>query len=83
MPADEILAEMNRLKAEEISPEDGRMFAYVYTGDSSSFELQKKGHKLFTGGFQIRGILLVGDTSPYHLVGLFQIKLDSPWNTMT
>ena len=44
---------MKKLKAEEIKAEDGRMFAYVYTGDSSSFEIQRKAHNLFTGTIHV------------------------------
>ncbi len=40
---------MTALKAEEVNPESGRLFAYVYTGDSSSFELQRRAFKMFTG----------------------------------
>ena len=43
------MEEINKLKMEDVNPEDGRLFAYVYTGDSGSFELQRKAHKLFTG----------------------------------
>ena len=49
IPHEELMSEMNKLKAEELNAEDGRMFAYVYTGESSSFELQRKAHKMFTG----------------------------------
>ena len=53
IPHEELMDEMKKLKAEELNAEDGRMFAYVYTGDNSSFELQRKVHKMFTGNINM------------------------------
>ena len=49
VPTEELLDEMKKLKAQEINPEDGKMFAYVYTGEGDSFEAQRKAFDMFTG----------------------------------
>ena len=40
---------MNTLKAAEINPEDGKVFAYVYTAEGDTFELQQKAFDMFSG----------------------------------
>ena len=48
--SEELLAEMKKLKDAEINPEDGKVFAYVYTAEGDTFDLQKKAFDMFTGG---------------------------------
>ena len=47
--SEELLAEMKTLKDAEINPEDGKVFAYVYTAEGDTFDLQKKAFDMFTG----------------------------------
>ena len=47
--SEELLAEMKKLKDAEINPEDGKVFAYVYTAEGDTFDLQKKAFDMFTG----------------------------------
>ena len=42
---------MKKLKDAEINPEDGKVFAYVYTAEGDTFDLQKKAFDMFTGRF--------------------------------
>jgi hypothetical protein len=49
IPHEELLAEMVKIKESEIDPEDGKMFAYVYTGEGDHFKLQQKAYDMFTG----------------------------------
>jgi len=44
---EELLKEMKTAKAGEQDPEDGRMFAYVYTAESDNFALQRKAYDMF------------------------------------
>ena len=49
IPTEELLEEMLKLKSQEINPEDGKMFAYVYTGEGDTFDAQRKAFDMFTG----------------------------------
>ena len=42
---------MEQWKAKDINPEDGKIFAYVYTGDGDTFELQTKAYDMFCGQY--------------------------------
>ena len=41
IPSGKLLQEMKTIKAGEINPEDGKVFAYVYTAEGDTFELQR------------------------------------------
>ncbi|CAH1773626.1 unnamed protein product [Owenia fusiformis] len=47
VPHDELYKEMEVLKQGEIDPEDGKIFAYVYTAGSENFKIQQKAFSLF------------------------------------
>lgn len=49
IPTEELLEEMTKLKSQDHNPEEGKMFAYVYTGDGDSFAAQRKAYDMFTG----------------------------------
>ncbi len=40
---------MKEIKSKDENPEDGKLFAYVYTGSDDSFAAQQKAYDLFTG----------------------------------
>ena len=45
----ELLKEMDVLKQGEQNPEEGRLFAYVYTADGDLFDTQRKAYDMFAG----------------------------------
>ena len=45
----ELLKEMDVLKQGEHNPEEGRLFAYVYTADGDLFDTQRKAYDMFAG----------------------------------
>lgn len=47
IPPAELLKKLNELKATEKQPEEGRLFALVYTGNDEHFDVQKKAFDLF------------------------------------
>ena len=49
IPSEKLLQEMKTIKAGEINPEDGKVFAYVYTAEGDTFELQRSAFDMFTG----------------------------------
>ena len=63
---------MNKLKAGEENAEDGRMFAYVYTGNTDTFELQRKAYNLFCGT-----VYLTIHFDLILLISVFDFELDS------
>jgi hypothetical protein len=46
---DELMPELEKLKAADINAEEGKIFAYVYTGEGDNFEMQQAAHEFFTG----------------------------------
>ena len=44
---------MKTIKAGEINPEEGKVFAYVYTAEGDTFELQRDAYDMFTGDANI------------------------------
>ena len=63
---------MDVLKQGEHNPEEGRLFAYVYTADGDLFDTQRKAYDMFAGSnyFQcLKGIMLKCTmiTLPLHL----------------
>ena len=43
------MQEMADIKGGDIKPEDGKIFAYVYTSEGDTFETQRKAFDMFTG----------------------------------
>ncbi|KAL5013521.1 hypothetical protein ScPMuIL_007791, partial [Solemya velum] len=48
IPAKDLRDEMKRMKSAEPNPDDGKMFAYVYTLDDDHFGIQKEAFDMFT-----------------------------------